>query len=198
MLEQLLELDFYIFTLINQLWAHPVLDSIMPLLRNKYFWVPAYIFIIAFFVINFRWQAVWIFIALFLVILLSDQLSSGVLKPLFERLRPCRQALLSETIRVLVHCGGGASFPSSHATNHFGLSFFLSVLMYKRIPFIFVPMFIWAAAVSYAQIYVGVHYPSDILGGAVLGILIGVSLALMTKKLIDFNKSGKNNFGSQT
>lgn len=184
MIEWLLEFDFRVFTLINGVWTNSVLDFVLPLIRNKLFWLPFYVFMIAFFVVNFKWQSIYVFIAIFIVILLSDQLSAHFFKPMFERLRPCRNHLLADQIRILVHCGAGMSFPSSHATNHFALSVFIGILMHKRIPFIVPLMLFWAFSISYAQVYVGVHYPLDITAGAILGTVIGVFPAVLCKKMI--------------
>ena len=100
-----------------------------------------------------------------------------------ERLRPCNDLDLAGQIRVLVDCGSGFSFVSSHATNHFAISFLLISLYYRQWKWIFPLCFLWAFVVSYAQVYVGVHYPFDILGGAALGILIGLLVGWLEKTL---------------
>ena len=76
-------------------------------------------------------------------------------------------------MHLLVSCGGGLSFVSSHAANHFGLAVFLSVVLGKRFPWVVPILIFWAAVISIAQVYVGVHYPIDITGGALLGICFG-------------------------
>ncbi|MDX1685268.1 MAG: phosphatase PAP2 family protein, partial [Saprospiraceae bacterium] len=89
-----------------------------------------------------------------------------------ERVRPCNDESIKQEVILRARCGGGYSFTSSHATNHFGLSMVLFLLLGNRIAWRWL-IFLWAALVSYAQIYVGVHYPLDILGGAVLGVMLG-------------------------
>jgi undecaprenyl-diphosphatase len=107
-------------------------------------------------------------------ILLSDQISSSVVKPLFARLRPCNDPDLSTQVRLLLDgCGAGYSFTSSHATNHFALAIFLTVTLRQWIGKYTWVLYLWAASIGYAQVYAGVHYPFDILAGALLGTGIG-------------------------
>lgn len=124
----------------------------------------------------------WVVAFALLVILLADQISSTFIKPYFARLRPCNDAALASQMRILVRCGVGYSFVSSHAANHFGLSFFLLPLfkgnMAKSL------LVLWAVAVSLSQIYVGVHYPSDVFFGAVLGMAIGTFAAWAFRKVL--------------
>jgi undecaprenyl-diphosphatase len=108
---------------------------------------------------------------LLLTIVFSDQISSFVVKPLFDRLRPCRTL---EHVRLLVGCGGGKSFTSSHATNNFALAVLVSHFYPKSRYWLLT----WATLVAFSRVYVGVHYPSDILGGAVLGSLIAGAVIL--------------------
>ncbi|MBE0645215.1 MAG: phosphatase PAP2 family protein [Bacteroidetes bacterium] len=106
---------------------------------------------------------------LLVTIVLSDQISSFVIKPMFDRLRPCH---VLDHVRLLVGCGGGKSFTSSHATNNFALAVLVSHFYPKARYY----LLIWAALVAFSRVYVGVHYPSDILGGAVLGSLIALAV----------------------
>lgn len=120
---------------------------------------------------------------LILTVVLADQISSSVIKPFFNRLRPCNDPDLIETVRLLVNCGGGKSFTSSHATNHFAVATFLGCISsaYNRV--IAGLLLLWAAAISYGQVYVGVHFPIDIIFGAVLGIFLGAAVyRLLVKK----------------
>lgn len=108
---------------------------------------------------------------------IADSTSSSLIKPEVMRIRPCNDVVFKDQIKLRVRCGSGYSFPSSHATNHFALGMFLLVIFYKRWkPIIWLSLG-WAASISYAQIYVGVHYPIDILAGAILGSIIGIVTA---------------------
>src|SRR5690606_31319118 len=104
---------------------------------------------------------------------LTDFTSSSVIKKEVTRVRPCNDVQFKEQVRLRVRCGSGYSFPSSHAANHFALGIFLLVIFRKCWKHIIWLSLGWAASISFAQIYVGVHYPSDILAGALLGSLIG-------------------------
>jgi undecaprenyl-diphosphatase len=87
---------------------------------------------------------------------------------------------------LLEYCSGSGSFTSSHAANHFGLAMFMFLSLKKWLGWPRYLFFIWAFLVSYAQMYVGVHYPTDILGGAIIGLIIGgISGNYFNKKLAD-------------
>jgi undecaprenyl-diphosphatase len=113
----------------------------------------------------------------------ADQLSSELIKKKVERLRPCRETQLQPAARTLVHCGGGYSFTSSHATNHFAVAVFIFFswgLCWKRWRWL---LLLWAASISLGQVYVGVHYPLDILVGAINGSILGYLGSLTYKRL---------------
>ncbi|NNE26094.1 MAG: phosphatase PAP2 family protein [Saprospiraceae bacterium] len=172
MIDTLLEFDQQLYILINQGLGSSVLDAILIPFRHKLFWIPLYLFILIFISVNFgkkRWLT-YLFIAL--TITCSDTVSSKIIKPSVERIRPCHCPDLNPEIRI--PCSQGYSFTSSHATNHFAIGtflFFLFSFTKWRILFLF-----WAGLIGIAQIYVGVHYPGDILAGSLIGFLIGSSL----------------------
>ncbi len=176
MLEQLIELDRVLFHLVNVAWGHPFLDALLPWLRDKYLWTPLYIFIVAFMLVNYGVKGWLPLVYLGITIILCDQISSSYVKPFFERLRPCNEPFFRDQINLLVNCGKGYSFTSSHATNHFGVAMFLGVFFLQKTKWVLVAGILWAFAVSYSQVYVGVHYPLDIVGGAMLGGCIGFLL----------------------
>lgn len=179
MLETLTTFDQLLFSIINQELTHPWLDYLLPLWRTKTTWIPLYILLLL--VIGKRYGSKIFFILLIiaLTILLSDQISSQWIKKAVQRLRPCRDDEL-QGVRILIHCGGGYSFTSSHATNHFALVMQLFLLFRNQwSKFYFVLLFIWAAIIGYAQIYVGVHYPIDVLSGSFLGCMIALALAFL-------------------
>ncbi len=170
MIEALNRWDWRVFEWINSDTANIFFDHIMPFLRQAYFWVPAYLFIALFAVLYLGRAALPFLIAFIFVFFYSDLMAAALIKPLVARIRPCQA---SEGIRLLVNCGAGYSFPSAHAANHFGISFFLYYTLHDRIPRLYhYIIIIWAVAVAYAQVYVGVHFPLDVLMGGLIGILI--------------------------
>ena len=185
MLERLHNWDIYFFYQINTVWTNSFLDHIFPWWRDSTTWYPLYLFLLLFILINFGWRSwTWILFVI-LNVTITDQLSSTFFKQWVPRLRPCQDFLMQDKVRMIVnHCSGGNSFPSSHATNHFGAAvfFFCTLKPYlKNYTWLF---FFWAITVSYGQVYVGVHYPTDIIGGAIIGSIIGYLMALIYNKTI--------------
>jgi membrane-associated phospholipid phosphatase len=172
-METLLQWDRQLFLLIHLGAQNAVLDFIAPLLRNKIFWTPLYAFILFYLWYNVRqwfWPIVFSIVSLAAA---TDLLSSRVIKPSVGRVRPCNELVLRDQIRQIVPCGAGKSFTSSHAANHFGLAAFLVMglgFLQGRRRWVW---YLWAASIALSQVYVGVHYPGDILGGAALGLLLG-------------------------
>jgi undecaprenyl-diphosphatase len=145
----------------------------MPLLREKWFWAPLYLFITAFTLINFGRQGRYIILGLVLAAGLSDFTSSSIIKPAVQRIRPCNDVNIEEQVVMRVNCGSGYSFTSSHAANHFAVAVFLIGVFGIYARWVRPALLLWAASVALAQVYVGVHYPLDIAMGALLGSLIG-------------------------
>lgn len=173
----LLELDQQFFSFINEGLRHPWLDAIMPLWREKVFWVPLYVALAAFLGWKFKREAVFLVLAAALTIGIADTVSSKVIKPSVKRDRPCRAEGLAPQVHLLVPCGGGHSFTSSHATNHFALATLLFLTLgrlYRRARYV---LLLWAGSIAFGQVYVGVHYPLDVLVGGLLGALIGYGVA---------------------
>ena len=173
-MQQLISVDKYLFRLINSSWSNPVFDWLMPWLRNANVWAPLYLFMILLILINFKKTGwVWVLFAAGNSIL-TDFVSSTIIKGSIWRVRPCNDPEFSGWINILVgHKPQNSSFTSSHAANHFGIAMFIFLTLQKdfgKWPQLF---FIWAAMISYAQVYVGVHFPLDVIGGSLIGILIG-------------------------
>jgi len=148
------------------------------MLRHPWFWIPLYIFIIGFVFHNFKSKSAFVFLIFcFFAVGVADVVNSQILKDHFKRLRPCHTEYL-ETAE-LVPCSHGYSFPSSHAANHFALSFFMLLSLGALLPKIKMPLIVWAAMISLAQVYVGIHYPFDVIAGGVVGVTIGFVLSLV-------------------
>lgn len=172
--------DLKLFEAINIGLSSDFLDAFLPWMRAPLFWVPFYLFLLAFVFFNFGKRGIWLVMFLAFTVTNSDVVSSRLIKKNVERLRPCNDQSVEVIKRV--RCGGGYSFTSSHATNHFAIASFLFSslgLYFKRYRSW---LFVWAAVISFAQVYVGVHYPIDIMVGAVLGILIGQVWAFLFRK----------------
>ncbi|MDZ4839387.1 MAG: phosphatase PAP2 family protein [Bacteroidota bacterium] len=164
------ELDHLVFTWINQGLINPVFDFIMPWLRESLMWVPFYAFLLGLLIINFGKRAWLTVLLVFITILVSDQLSSQVFKPLIGRPRPCQEVYFS--VRSLVKCGSGLSMPSSHATNHWAVAIFFMSILPKQMGWKNYVFPIWAFSICFAQIYVGLHFPLDIISGLLLGSFV--------------------------
>ncbi|HQW83201.1 MAG TPA: phosphatase PAP2 family protein [Ferruginibacter sp.] len=173
-MEQLINYDKYLFKVINHQWSNSFFDWLMPFLRNSTMWVPLYLFMILLISINFKKTGWWWVVFAAGTVILSDFVSSKIIKENIIRLRPCNDLSIADWVHVLVgYRPQSSSFTSSHAANHFSIATFLYISLskqFKNWPFLF---FLWAFSISYAQMYVGVHYPIDIFCGGLIGILIG-------------------------
>lgn len=181
-----LDFDHSVFKKINTEWTNSFLDAAMPLLRNAMTWIPLYLFLLVFVLINYRKNSFWWFILFISTIALTDMVGTYIIKHGFERVRPCNNPDLFSHIRLLARCPVGFGFTSNHAANHFGMATFFWIsfrhLLNKWIWLIF----LWAAAIAYAQVYVGVHYPLDILGGIPLGMAAGYIMGSLFNKQFGF------------
>lgn len=182
MLENLLHMDYALFDFINQTLSNAFFDMIMPYVRNKKTWIPFYI-LGAIILVKFKGKTgLIVILGTLLAVGLADGISSHVLKPFFERTRPCLLPEFSNHVNLIVErCSGAYSFPSSHAANHFAIASFLSLVLYKEAKICPIVLVLWASLICFAQVYVGVHFPSDVLGGALLGGLIGLLVAFLYK-----------------
>jgi len=183
MFDHLLQLDRHLFYWINHDLANPFFDSIMPWLRSPKNWIPLYIFIIGFCLWKFKKQGITIIIFIALSAGFADFTSASIIKPLVKRDRPCRDVISATTDIDRIPCGTGYSFPSTHATDHFAMAFFMILIYYKRWHWIWFWGILWAGLISFAQVYVGVHYPIDVTCGAIYGILVGWFMYWIFRKL---------------
>lgn len=175
MLETLVHFDQQLFHAINHGLSNPFFDWLMPVLRNRFTWVPLYVFLAVYFIRTYGLKTGFILIVFLLgTFALTDRISSGYIKFAVERPRPCNDLEFKKQVSPLVDCGTGYSFPSAHATNHFGMAVFLILVFYRKWGRWILPAALgWAAIISFAQVYVGIHYPLDVTGGAVLGCIAG-------------------------
>lgn len=185
MIEILRSIDHSLFYFVNHTLANPVLDVVCRILREKLVWIPAYIFAAWYFFKIYGLKPVIVLLAFAgITILFSDQLSSSVIKPLVHRIRPCNNPDINARL-LLAYGGSGYSFVSSHAANHFALATFFSLLLPAAKRKLWGPILVlWAAAISFSQVYVGIHYPADVTAGALLGIAIGYLTGFSAVKVI--------------
>ena len=169
----ILHWDEEIFRLINTAWQHPFLDALMPYWRSKFLWMPFYLWIASFLLINFKKQGFILMLAIGLTVGLTDFVSSTIIKKNVQRLRPCNTEILQEEVHLLVRCGSGYSFPSSHAANHFAMAVLFYATLGRFLGKAKIIFLLWAASIAFGQVYVGVHFPVDVLFGSFLGIFLG-------------------------
>ena len=169
-------IDSDLFLFLNGL-HNDWLDKVMIAVTQMWVWVPLYLLLIYLTVKQYGKRCWWIFLAVSVVVLCSDQLSAHVCKPLFQRLRPCYNSDLQDLIYLPKGMAGGKyGFVSSHAANTFAVAAFMTAALRKNYMWIGIVLYLWAFISSYSRIYLGFHYPADILCGALLGILIGLIL----------------------
>ncbi len=170
-------LDTELFLFLNGLHA-AWLDPVMTFISGKITWLPFYLVLLFLVIKNYKKQSILIIIGIILLIVCSDQISSSVFKPIFERPRPCHNEAIKNLVYLPTgHCGGAYGFISSHACNTFALAVFITNILkshYRKIGYV---MYIWAGLVAYSRIYMGVHYPGDVLVGAAVGALLGFAIA---------------------
>lgn len=180
-MDQVIALDKALFLLLNRqhtLW----LDPVMVFLSNTWCWLPLYLILVVQIVRMYKSKS-WIpLLAIALVILMSDQITTTLMKPFFARVRPSHEPSLVNLIHLVNGYKGGLyGFASSHAANTFGVATFLSLLFQQKPWHLW--LFVWPVVVSYSRIYLGVHYPGDILAGAIVGILCGWVAFILYKQV---------------
>jgi membrane-associated phospholipid phosphatase len=181
MFEPIIQFDRSLLRLINQDLASSFFDVLMPFFRNQYFWAPLYLFFLLYVFVNFKSKTWWWVLFFLTTFALTDLISTQIIKVLIQRPRPCADAVASQWVRMLIPCSYSPSFVSSHAANHFGISMFIfQTMKHFAKPWIWL-VFVWAALVCYAQVYVGAHFPLDVACGAILGLLIGSRTAVIFK-----------------
>jgi len=179
--------DHWLFQKINGQWTNPLFDSIFLFFREANFWMPLYLFLFVFVAVNFK-RNWWWWIVLFLcTVALTDMVGTRIFKHSFERLRPCNDPAVAASVRLLLkNCAGGYSFISNHAANHFGLATFFHFTLRRYMPGWTWVAYLWAFSIGYAQVYVGIHYPLDVVAGALLGMLFGLFMAMFFNRKFGF------------
>jgi undecaprenyl-diphosphatase len=166
--------DQSVFYKLNSDWTNRFFDHIMPAIRDpNYFWIPLYLFLAAFVLINFKEKGLWWIVFFICTVALTDMTGNYLFKQIIQRARPCNDPALLHVRLLVRECGSGFSFISNHAANHFGMATFV-FLTFRRIAGKWIIIvFAWPLLVAYAQVYVGLHFPLDVICGALLGLGFG-------------------------
>lgn len=179
MMHFLIVLDRQIFLFFNNTIASPIFDIIFPFITEEKNWIIPGLIALIIFVIVKKKQAIPVIILIIITFALTDLIAYRFLKPLFGRLRPCNPAYFNNGIHIFLKGGRFLfghnphfAFPSNHAANIFGLATMLTLFYRNR----FYYFYFFALLIGFSRIYIGVHYPLDIFGGAILGISVGGSV----------------------
>ncbi len=185
------ELDLAILHFFNQTLASPALDILTHVLTTVRYWFPVYVIGGIFLICRYKWRGVRMLIAALLLIAATDSLAHYIIKPSVNRPRPCATALDGQHVVSWIRLPEGErwdeSFPSSHALNNFAIAaFFVTLWPRKRSTYW---LFVAALLISLGRIYEGLHYPSDVAGGALMGAFLGLAIASL---FIYFEKKPNN------
>jgi undecaprenyl-diphosphatase len=157
-------IDASLFYFINKTCANPLTDKVMPFITESNHWMLVYIILLGWLVIKGGAKGRVAVVMALLLVVVTDQVNSFYIKDLFHRIRPCNAL---QGVHLLVNCTDSFSFTSSHAINNFGAATIFSYF-YKNVRYV---LFTVASLVALSRVFAGVHYPFDIIGGALLGIL---------------------------
>lgn len=184
--------DTDLFLFLNGLHS-TFFDGFMFAVSAKFTWIPLYVALLYVIIKSKKRESIWLILALVLCVVVADQIASGIIKNAVQRLRPSHDGNLEGLVHLVRgHKSGKYGFVSSHASNTFGLAV-LTSLFFKDKTYTTV-ILLWAILVSYSRIYLGVHYPLDILGGATVGVVVAfVSyLAVVKLRFSALKSSGQN------
>ena len=169
MLDWLIHIDKAIFLFFNVTLANPVTDAVMPIITSDNLLRILYGIALALCLWRGDARLRWLVLFSGITLALTDQTAANLLKHAIGRARPCHDGQFLEPIRLLVRCGGGNSMPSAHAANAFGQALMFG-LAYHNVRWYLIG---FAALVAISRVFVGVHYPGDVLVGAIIGGLLG-------------------------
>lgn len=171
MIEWLDHIDKTVFLFLNSIHSD-ALDKIWLFITNIPTWIPLYILFLLAMIWVFKKDSIFLIIGLLLVVLFSDQFTSGFMKPFFMRPRPCHDPEIGHLVHLAKGCGGKFGFASGHSANSFGIAMFVWLIFRSYWQWTWI-VFVWAAFVAYSRVAIGVHYLGDILVGGAVGVFFG-------------------------
>jgi len=173
-IEKIEQLDVSLFLWLNKFHT-PFFDVLFERITNKFTWIPLYMFFLFLIIKKYGKQSVWYIMGAILAVILADQISVNFFKEIFQRYRPCHNLEIKQMVHLIKNqCGGKYGFVSSHAANTFAIATYMLLVLPLSNKWLKNTLVFWAALVSYSRIYVGVHYPADILAGSFLGVFCGL------------------------
>ncbi len=179
MIEWLINADVELFLFLNSFNSN-FFDFVMFWISERFIWIPFYAFLLFLLAKHYKWEVLAIIVFVTLLITITDQSSVHLFKRVFMRWRPCFNPEIKDMVHLAYDtCRGSYGFVSSHAANSFAFSCFIIYFLYKKVKYIVPVMIIWAMLKSYSRIYLGVHYPADIVVGAMLGIVSAFLVILL-------------------
>ena len=183
--DRLEEIDHDLLLSVNGLSDNGLIDHLMIFMSDKWVWLPLYAILTV-----LIWKRVgatslvYLLVAVFSLLVLTDQGSVVFFKETFKRYRPCHHEELKALLTLPKGtCGGQFGFISSHASNVFGLATFLFVIM-RSYSKLWILLFLWAGMIAVSRVFLAVHYPSDVVAGALFGVCCGFTISAIFKKSI--------------
>lgn len=163
-------------------WADPIMEG----MSTMVVWFPLYVFLLVVLQRRFGWKGLGLSVLLVAgMVLCSDMGSVMLFKETVQRLRPCHEPALQGLVEVLHgNCGGKYGFVSAHASNHFAIALFMIGALGGRPAWAKYALLLWAALIAYSRVYLGVHYPGDVLAGALYGAAIGAIFAMIHRRWV--------------
>jgi undecaprenyl-diphosphatase len=184
----LLNLDQSLFLIING-WHNSFMDPVMFSISSTIVWIPVYLVFLYFVFKTYGKQGWYILLLVAITIALVDQGTVHLFKNTFQRLRPSHEPSLEGLVHIVNNYkGGDYGFVSSHAANNFALVTFLGFFLRKSYKWLFPVMLAWAALIAYSRMYLGVHYPGDVLCGGLYGALVGYLVARYGSRWLKIKK----------